>query len=334
MGNDQTVRYPAVRRITDFDHLAELLPGWDGTFQQMTRGRFDALIQGARGRHAFAHFAQASQSILARGRERLPSVSVSLVVPRCANATWQGRRLDPGCLIVRGRDVETCHRSDKPGVSLSLAASEAEFRHAVRVVSRAEAPSVAWSAMCAPPAAFRRLESSVHHFLEAAAHGSGVHTQELIEAEQACLAAAAEAVTTATQPHPADLPSPTRARLVRRAGDLMQARLGLPTGEIDLCSQLGVSGRTLRLAFRERTGLGPMAYFQLLRLHAVRAALRCADPQAVSVSGLARQYGFTHPGKFAGYYRRLFGESPSNSVPPNSPGAAGRLPHDPRARRT
>ena len=94
----------------------------------------------------------------------------------------------------------------------------------------------------------------------------------------------------------------------------MRARLRLPLGEIDLCRELGVSGRTLRLAFRERYGLGPMAYYQTLRLNAARSAFKEADPESVSVARIARDLGFYHPGKFSGYYRRLFGEVPTETV--------------------
>jgi transcriptional regulator GlxA family with amidase domain len=120
---------------------------------------------------------------------------------------------------------------------------------------------------------------------------------------------------------------PARAALVRRADDFLRARVCDPISEIDLCKELGVSGRTLRLAFRERFGLGPITYFQSLRLHAVRAALKTVDPAGGDIARVARNYGFRHPGKFAGYYRRQFGESPSttarfrgNSI------AAGRTP--------
>ncbi len=101
----------------------------------------------------------------------------------------------------------------------------------------------------------------------------------------------------------------------------MRARLRSPLGEIDLCTELGVSGRTLRLAFRERFRLGPMAYYQTLRLNAARASIKAADPDAVSVALIARDMGFHHPGKFSGYYRRLFGEVPSNTI---HEGATGR----------
>jgi len=35
-----------------------------------------------------------------------------------------------------------------------------------------------------------------------------------------------------------------------------------------------------------------------------------ADPNATSVAEVARSHGFSQPGRFAGVYRRLFGEVP------------------------
>jgi transcriptional regulator GlxA family with amidase domain len=57
-----------------------------------------------------------------------------------------------------------------------------------------------------------------------------------------------------------------------------------------------------------------MAYFQTLRLNAARAALKGADPVPSVVQGIAEASGFRHFGKFAAYYRRLFGELPSRTV--------------------
>jgi transcriptional regulator GlxA family with amidase domain len=110
----------------------------------------------------------------------------------------------------------------------------------------------------------------------------------------------------------ADLSLPARTALTRRAEEVMRAHLRDTLGAIDLCAELGVSDRTLRLAFRERFGLGPMAYYKALRLNAVRAALKAESVAAVS--GVAREYGFHHLGNFAADYRWLFGQLPSETV--------------------
>ncbi len=57
-----------------------------------------------------------------------------------------------------------------------------------------------------------------------------------------------------------------------------------------------------------------MAYFQTLRLHAARTELKATDIVEVSVSRIARDFGFYHSGKFSGYYHRQFGELPSETL--------------------
>lgn len=88
--------------------------------------------------------------------------------------------------------------------------------------------------------------------------------------------------------------------------------MGDPVGAIDLCAELGVSDRTLRYAFRERFGIGPMAFFRALRLNAVRAALK--GDSTTPIASVANRYGFQHHGNFAADYRRAFGELPSRTL--------------------
>jgi AraC family ethanolamine operon transcriptional activator len=115
---------------------------------------------------------------------------------------------------------------------------------------------------------------------------------------------------------------------VQQAEQYMRDRLVEPVGAIDLCRQLKVSDRTLRLAFRERYGIGPMGYYKRLRLNAVRTALR-ADPR-MSVAAAAVTFGFHHLSNFAADYRRLFGENPSDT--PRCPPDRRSSPPDPSAR--
>ena len=104
-----------------------------------------------------------------------------------------------------------------------------------------------------------------------------------------------------------------RVRLVRRAEDYMQANLGEPVSVLDLCRELAISARTLHYAFQEVRGMSPMAYFQALRLNAVRQELRTAA-DTVTVHEIAQRWGFWHTGEFAAAYRRLFGELPSQTL--------------------
>jgi AraC-like DNA-binding protein len=82
----------------------------------------------------------------------------------------------------------------------------------------------------------------------------------------------------------------------------------------DLCRVVGVSERTLGYAFKEITGLGPMAYLIRVRLHRVRQALLAAKPGSTTVSATALDWGFWHLGEFSSAYKDFFGETPSATL--------------------
>ncbi|MFN6207718.1 MAG: helix-turn-helix domain-containing protein [Planctomycetota bacterium] len=81
-----------------------------------------------------------------------------------------------------------------------------------------------------------------------------------------------------------------------------------------LVNQLGVSERTLRNIFLEYYGLSPHRFLIVHRLHLARKALRFESPESAKVTTIAAEYGFWHFGRFAHEYRKLFGESPSQTL--------------------
>jgi AraC-like DNA-binding protein len=79
----------------------------------------------------------------------------------------------------------------------------------------------------------------------------------------------------------------------------------------DVCSQLGVSERALRLHCQEQLDMSPNRYLWLRRMNQARDALAQADPAVKTVTEVATGHGFGELGRFAVSYRKLFGESPS-----------------------
>jgi AraC family ethanolamine operon transcriptional activator len=298
------------RRIRDFDHLVLLFAAWHGRFEQLSRGRFEGTVRVARGRHARAFRATTNQALRAKGRESVGVMSICLVTPRGARCVWQGRHLDPGRVVVLGGDAEADHQTSKDAVSFQFLIGEDRFRRAVVDQTGDDPGPMGWRPVLPAPGAYARLEAAMGRFLD----DPSAPTAGGEDAESACVAAAVAALfpPAGRSPH-GGLPLAARSVLVRRAEAAMRDRLRAAVGEADLCRELGVRGRTLRLAFRERFGMGPMAYYQSLRLNAVRAALKDGGGE-VPVAGVARAFGFHHPGKFAGYYRRLFGEVPSETI--------------------
>ncbi|MBP3959946.1 helix-turn-helix domain-containing protein [Gemmata sp. G18] len=299
------------RSLSDFDQLAAFYSGWSGRFEQLSSGRFDGTLSLARGRAGRIVSVDLNQTVLARGRGAPGLFSLYTVTPANAGGIWQGRRLDPGQFVVHGPDTETNHYTARRCTSTGISAGADFMEEAARSLSGGAAGAwpTTWDALVPAPDAYSRVHNKILQLLaRAVADPALLATGEGHQLEQECVRAVVAGVAPVGVARRSAL---SLAALVRRAEELMRAHLREPLGAIDLCKELRVSDRTLRLAFHERLGLGPMAYYKAVRLNTVRSGLK-ADP-AAAISDVARGYGFHHLGNFAADYRRLFGERPSQT---------------------
>jgi AraC family ethanolamine operon transcriptional activator len=115
-------------------------------------------------------------------------------------------------------------------------------------------------------------------------------------------------------PNRSDRTRQAQSRIVKIAEDLALSLTGTNLYVSDLCRVTGVSERTLEYAFKEITGLTPIAYLLRLRLHRVRQALLAATPESTTVSAEALNWGFWHFGEFSRAYKDCFGELPSETL--------------------
>jgi AraC family ethanolamine operon transcriptional activator len=107
---------------------------------------------------------------------------------------------------------------------------------------------------------------------------------------------------------------PSRGReLARRADTWLRQRLAEPPRIATLCAALGASERTLHEAFREHLDTTPKAYLKTLRLNAARHDL-LRGAARTRVTDVALDWGFQHFGWFSQDYKRLFGETPSQTL--------------------
>ena len=101
---------------------------------------------------------------------------------------------------------------------------------------------------------------------------------------------------------------------VRQAEDLMQAHSDEPISMAKLAEGLGVSLRSLQLAFAEvYGGCSPRDILNRIRLEKARARL-LASPQDGQVTTIAMDSGFFHLGRFSQAYARAYGEKPSETL--------------------
>jgi transcriptional regulator GlxA family with amidase domain len=102
--------------------------------------------------------------------------------------------------------------------------------------------------------------------------------------------------------------------LVEQAENLAFADVDEPLHISALCSALAVSERTLRKAFHKARGLPPCRHLRMLRLSRARRALLSADYKLTTVTEIATCFGFVELGRFSVEYRKVFGESPSQTL--------------------
>jgi AraC-like DNA-binding protein len=105
-----------------------------------------------------------------------------------------------------------------------------------------------------------------------------------------------------------------RLMIMPRFEQMLEARQDESLYVTDVCTDLGVSERTLRLHCQEQLGMSPHRYLWIRRMNLAFRALTLADATTKTVTEIANDYGFGELGRFAVAYRKLFGESPSATL--------------------
>lgn len=163
-----------------------------------------------------------------------------------------------------------------------------------------------------PPALMSRLQALHRSASDLAATAPDIlahpevakaRDQELIRAMVACLA----------NPETEERYGSCRPRIpvMLRFEQILDAKADRPLYVADICAEMGVSDRTLRLHCQEQLGMSPHRYLWLRRMNLARRALAIAAATEKTVTAIANDHGFGELGRFAVAYRRLFGELPS-----------------------
>ncbi|WP_448626635.1 AraC family transcriptional regulator [Geodermatophilus sp. URMC 64] len=107
--------------------------------------------------------------------------------------------------------------------------------------------------------------------------------------------------------------TPTRPRSLKKALSLLEDHCHEPLTTADVAEAVGVSVRSLQEAFRTHLDTTPMAHLRAVRMSRIHAEL-VAGGERTSVTDVALRWGVTHTGRFAQEYRRMYGQSPSQTL--------------------
>jgi AraC-like DNA-binding protein len=105
-----------------------------------------------------------------------------------------------------------------------------------------------------------------------------------------------------------------RQLLLSRAEEYLRSNPGHPFDSETLARAVGTSRRSLQILYRQTYGITPSQWARRFYLHRVRESLCRPGSARFTVEGVAREFGFTHMGRFSQYYVELFGELPSETL--------------------
>jgi AraC family ethanolamine operon transcriptional activator len=296
------------RYIADFERFSEVFPEWEGSFTQMSRGRFQGHVNLTACGDLRAFEANTNQSILTKGSGDPASVAFVPITPRNEQTSWHGKSIVRGGLIIKGTEAVYNNHTVRDTQIRALIVTAEVVQNALRILARdcAHHDLTTWQAVHPSPDAMAMFQVCLSTLL-----GGSTGAFDRTMLEQECLRRLVDMLISTDGAPIVVRQSANRFRLVARVSDYIRERLAEPISAFDLCSEFGVSDRLLRLAFRETYGMGPIAYSRLMRLHAVRNALIAERGRDTSVAEVMDAFGITRLGAFASEYKRHFGETPS-----------------------
>ena len=102
----------------------------------------------------------------------------------------------------------------------------------------------------------------------------------------------------------------SKREIIKQVIPLMKDRIHDDLSMSEVCETLGMSRRVFELSFKKYFGTSPAVYFKNLKLMQVRRLLLGTNLAIVEILKLLSIH---HPGHFGQYYKRVFGETMSDT---------------------
>jgi AraC family ethanolamine operon transcriptional activator len=304
-------------QFTDMEHYGSIGGGWELDYLQLDSGPLNVRTVLYRGEQVFIKYVSYNRRFHQRG-----------VAPR--GVLSFGLTDDPFTHVAYGQPLQrdTMIRFNKPdGLDVVAAANFVGFpvsineKFAFEVAERIGIPLIPQQLSHGPliyrhaPAIVASLRRDLHALI-------GLIRNDALALKSPQWIAGFEFSFTAkllqilVLPHHArTTPQYSSARNLglKRAVEHVRARQQYPLTIKDLCCAANISWRSLDRAFREQFEMTPKQYLTRHCLHRVRWQLLHNEARE-SISDIAGNWGFFHPGQFASQYRRCFGELPRQTA--------------------
>lgn len=299
----------AVRQSSGIQEASDhtrLLDGWGLTYEQISRGRFQGSLSEAwiEGIHLYQE--TLAQSVFQSGAARQDSICLGVFASLSGEARWFGQELTTDDVMFLHSGGELLLSTPKESTLLVLCVPESRLpepqgpdgpRHFVRHPGLAESLR-------------RQIHQALGHLITQPLRFSRETTRRQFRADMQdmvdhCLGAASG--------EPVEASRSRAARVVHGAIDYVADRRGEMISIDDLCQATHTSRRNLQKCFERITGESPALFLKAQRLNRVRREILDAPGDRL-IGDIAIDWGFWHFSQFSADYKRLFGESPSDTA--------------------
>lgn len=304
-GASYTVRMSS--RIQEASDHMRLLQGWELRYEQLSRGRFEGNLREAwiDGIHLYQE--SLAQVVFQTGMARAGSVCLGVFAHLSGEAKWFGSKLTTDDVMFLGSGDELLLTTPQQSTLLVLCVPD-------KVLTEEEGPGRQTHKHVRNAALARRLRESISDGLSTLItrplNFSGRNARSQFSADMRGL------IGEYFERSDDETPTVSRDRakdVIQRTIQYVEERRGEILSIDDICQYTCTSRRTLQNCFEKITGQSPAFFLKAQRLNAVRREILNAGEHA-RIGDLAAEWGFWHFSQFSCDYKRLFGESPSETA--------------------
>ena len=308
----------------DIEEYNQIVDPWDVILHQTSPGRFHGRMEYLQVNGIMVYREHWSQSVLATGATPPGYFMFGNTLSSEKHTHWCGRDIGRGILAYGHPGSETNFATPKGSGHLVILVPDHLMRsyfgkEAIEFAlasQRHHLSGIGQGASRLIPGMNRMIDNYLQH-------------PELLADAGECQAIESQLLGELAKIFPADtgeahLPGPkSRYKVFRRAIDISEDLNKLITVP-EFASLAGVSQRTLERTF-EAVGITPQKYLRWRRMQAAHYDLLVQDQESTRVTDVAAHWGFTELGRFAVEYKRLFAESPSETLNNHRPATPRRF---------
>ncbi|MBR1177183.1 helix-turn-helix domain-containing protein [Bradyrhizobium sp. KB893862 SZCCT0404] len=303
----------------DAEEHAGRLSGWTLRVEQFSAGRFSGQLTVLQLDHVQIIRERVSQALTIRGMGRSGTLLFSLPIAASGDCHFNGRLLPYPCSLFRdGADLPLVMTPRYMDVAHIVMDRQWLAEHFAGIGEQRLACDIAAMQHTCVQLSAARLAVMQQVFVDvfnACSRTSALDfARSRSELQSALLQLVADALV--SKPAISVTGATSQKQVADRALAYTLSRRQDPPSVDDICRHIGVSRRNLQDCFRNAFGISPKQFLQVGRLNAVRRELKllAAAGQRIPIGDVAASWGFWHWSRFAGNYRELFGELPSQTL--------------------